>query len=71
MYRRTLMRPADFDYSRVRHTALDLGSVGIVWTFFFRLFIPPFCLPLSGRRSDIDWNTICLKSNFENVKNPD
>ena len=37
---------------------LAVGAVRVVWTFFSHL--PPlfFFLPLSGRRLDIDWNTV-------------
>ena len=41
---------------RVGHgpTALAVGAVGVVWTFFLPSIISLFFLPLSGRRPDID-----------------
>ena len=35
-------------------TALAVGAVGVVWTFFLSSIISLFFLPLSGRRPDID-----------------
>ena len=35
-------------------TALAVGVVGVVWTFFLSSIISLFLLPLSGRRPDID-----------------
>ena len=35
-------------------TALAIGAVVIVWTFFLSSIISLFFLPLSGRRPDID-----------------
>ena len=39
-------------------TALTVGAGGVVWTFFLSSIISPFFLPLSGRRPDIDRNTV-------------
>ena len=39
-------------------TALSVGAGAVVWTFFLLSIISLFSLPLSGRRPDIDWNTI-------------
>ena len=48
-------RPANLDKSRARAYSLAVGAGGVVWTFFlFSLFF----LPLSGRRPDIDLNTV-------------
>ena len=35
-------------------TALAVGAGGIVWIFFLSSVMPPFFLPLFGRRSDTD-----------------
>ena len=34
--------------------ALAVGAGGGVWTFFLSSFTSLFCLPLSGRRPDMD-----------------
>ena len=39
-------------------TALVAGVGGVVCTFFLSSIISLFFLPLSGRRSDIDRNTV-------------
>ena len=38
--------------------ALAIGAGGVVWTFFLSSIISIFFLPLSGRRSDTDCNTV-------------
>ena len=42
-------------------TALAVGADGVVWTFFLSSIISLFFLPLSGRRPDIDLNTVELQ----------
>ena len=37
---------------------LAVGAGGVVWTFFLSSITSLFFLPLSGRRPDIDWNTV-------------
>ena len=37
---------------------LAVGVGGVVWTFFLSSITYLFFLPLSGRRTDIDWNTV-------------
>ena len=32
--------------------------VGVVWTFLLSSILSLLCLPLFGRRPDIDWNTV-------------
>ena len=39
-------------------TVLAVGAGGVVWTFFLSSIISLFVLPLSGRRPDIDRNTV-------------
>ena len=40
-------------------TSVAVGAGGgVVWTFFLSSVISLFTLPLSGRRSDIDWNAV-------------
>ena len=39
-------------------TVLAVGAVGVVWIFLLSPIISLFFLPLSGRRPDIDWNTV-------------
>ena len=35
-------------------TALAVGAVGVVWTFLLSSILSLLCLPLFGRRPDID-----------------
>ena len=35
-------------------TALAVGAVGVVWTFLLSSVLSLLCLPLFGRRPDID-----------------
>ena len=52
-------RPYNLDYSRPKaYCSLQLVRVGVVWTFFLSSIISLFFLPLSGRRPDIDCNTV-------------
>ena len=37
---------------------LALGAGGVVWTFFLSSVTSLFFLPFSGRRLDIDWDTV-------------
>ena len=37
---------------------LAVGAGGVVWTFFLSSITSLFFLPLSGRRPDIDCNTV-------------
>ena len=39
-------------------TVLAVGAGGVVWAFFLTSITSLFFLPLSGRRSDIDSNTV-------------
>ena len=39
-------------------TALAVGAGGVVWTFLLSSIVSLLFLPLSGRRPDIDWNTV-------------
>ena len=39
-------------------TALTVGAGGVVWTFSLSSIFSLLFLPLSGRRLDIDWNTV-------------
>ena len=39
-------------------TALAVGAGGVVWTFLLSSIISLFFLLLSGRRSEIDLNTV-------------
>ena len=41
--------------------ALAVSAGGSFWTFFLSSIISLFFLPLSGRRSDIDCNTVVYK----------
>ena len=51
-------RPANLDKSRARAYSLAVYAGGVVWTFFLSSIISLFFLPLSGRRLDIDLNTV-------------
>ena len=52
-------RPACFDYEYGKGLLrLQLVRVGFVWKFFLSSIISLFFLPLSGRRPDIDRNTV-------------
>ena len=55
-------RPTYLDYSRARAYCAcrrcRWGLFGVVWTLFLSSIISLFFLPLSGRRPDIDRNTI-------------
>ena len=39
-------------------TALAVGAGGVVWTFLLSSVLSLLFLPLFGRRSDIDWDTV-------------
>ena len=39
-------------------TVLAVGAGGVVWTFLLSSIFSLLFLPLSGRRPDIDWNTV-------------
>ena len=39
-------------------TALVVGAGGVVWTFVLSSISSLFFLPLSGRRPDVDLNTV-------------
>ena len=45
-------RPADFDYSRTRHTVLAAGAGGVCWICFSCLSFL-FSFSLSGKRPDV------------------
>ena len=47
-------RPSNLDYIGQAPTALAVGAGGVVWTFFLSSIISLFCLPLSGRRPNVD-----------------
>ena len=52
-------RPPSFDYSRARaYCACGRCGWVWVWTFFLSSIISLFFLPLSGRRPDMDWDTV-------------
>ena len=51
-------RPVTLDNKGKGLLCLQLVRVGVVWTFFLSSAISLFFLPLSGRRPDIDCNTI-------------
>ena len=38
--------------------ALAVGAGGFFWTFLLSSILSPLFLLLSGRRPDIDWNTV-------------
>ena len=54
-----LRRPTNLDYSRARaYCACSRCGWGCLEMFFLQSIISLFFLPLSGRRSDIDRNTV-------------
>ena len=54
-----LGRPIYLDDSRARaYCACSRCGWGLVWTLFLSSIISLFFLPLSGRRPDIDLNTV-------------
>ena len=54
-----LGRPINLDDSRARvYCACSRCGWGLVWTLFLSSIISLFFLSLSGRRPDIDFNTV-------------
>ena len=51
-------RPINLDHSRARASALAVGAGWVVWTFVLSHLSVLFFLLLSGRRPDIDRNTV-------------
>ena len=52
-------RPTNLNKTRARaHCACNGCGWGVLWTFLLLSIISLFFLPLSGRRPDIDRNTV-------------
>ena len=52
-------RPTNLDNSKARaYCTCSRCRRGVVWTFFLSSITSLFIFPLSGRRPDIDWNSV-------------